>query len=97
MRHQSFKPVTPRNLTQVLEGRVGRYRQLVFDTGSLKLLNKVPGHGLYLNSDWSKMLLYLEFSVNGQCFRRRCVNEAMGNYGVLWVKVGGTTYQLTEA
>ena len=96
-----FKPVSPKKIADAIAGRVGEHRVLKFDDGSLKYLdtpeNKRRGHGLYLDSGWYKMLLFVQFAVNGHVFTRRCVNEQIGNVGVLWVRVGGTTYQLSEA
>jgi hypothetical protein len=93
-----FKPVNPSGISiqDAIAGRTGKNRSLSYDAGSWKELRDVPGYGLYLNRDWSKMQLYAEFTVNGHRFVRRIINESVGNFGVLWASIGGTSYQLGE-
>lgn len=93
-----FKPVSPKGISiqDAIAGRTGKHRSLSYDAGSWKELRDVPGYGLYLNRDWSKMQLYAEFTVNGHRFVRRIINESVGNFGVLWASIGGTSYQLGE-
>ncbi len=98
-----FKPIGPRGkaLAALLAGRVGDHRVLTVDAtpGGVYAALEVPTqpapmHGLYIRSDWSEAVVYYRFYIKGVAFERRMRNVACGNFGVLWVRLGGRSYQL---
>ena len=100
MQADKFKPVTPRNFTAALAGRIGEHRCLYYDAGSLTYLPSPYGDGrtfYYTRADWSGGVSWARFTVNGHTFARRVRAVMIGNSGCSWVRIGGVSYQLHEA
>jgi hypothetical protein len=88
-----INPVSPPNVEQAIEGRVGAHRVLCYDVGSRKSIGR-----FYLTrSDGSEGVGHVEFTVNGHKFVRRTREVQVGNFGCTWVRIGGQDYQLHES
>lgn len=96
---RDFRPVTPTNVAALVKGALNG-RHLYYDPDSLTHLPLFPCNAWtgqtmrYLDTTGHKARTYVEFKIDGHLFRRACTEEAVGNYGVMWIRVCGERYIL---